>query len=61
MRVRFLGDGDVDEDGVGKPCVVFGHTFPVGEWVEVPDALTKLAHNPMFEKAQPGRPKKSDD
>jgi hypothetical protein len=53
MRVRFLGDGDLNEDGAGKPCVVFGQSFPVGEWVETRNA--KLADNPMFEAEPPKR------
>lgn len=52
MRVRFLGDGEMDGDGAGKPCVVFGQVFPVGEWVETQNP--KLASNPMFEVEAPG-------
>lgn len=43
MRVRYIGDGADTE------CVVFGHSFPEGEWVEVPASLRKLTTNPMFE------------
>lgn len=53
MRVRFLGDGDLDEDGVGKPCAVFGQTFPVGEWVETQHP--KLATHPLFDVEPPKR------
>jgi hypothetical protein len=44
MRVRFIGSDEPGEDAV---CVVFGMTFPRGEWVEVDNA--KLAANPAFE------------
>lgn len=45
-RVRYLGDGDVDDNGVPKPCLAFGLEFPVDVWVET-DA--PLSGNPMFE------------
>lgn len=53
MRVRFKGDGALDGEGRPVPCVVFGHVFPVGEWIEHDEP--RLARNPMFETegAQP--------
>jgi hypothetical protein len=51
MLARYLGDGDVDEFGIPKPCHVFGLDFPVDEWVMVENPLHagKLAANPLFE------------
>lgn len=43
MKVRFIGSNDPTEDSV---CIVFGQTFPRGEWVETANA--KLAGNPAF-------------
>lgn len=41
-------------DGAGKPtpCVVYGQTFPVGQWKArnlTPAQALKLAGNPMFD------------
>lgn len=44
MKARFRG-----EDGGDRECVVFGQTFPEGEWVEVEKPTKKLVGNPMFE------------
>lgn len=52
MRLRFKGDGAVDDAGNEKPCVVFGHTFVPGEWESpdlLPAQLAKLAGNPAFD------------
>ncbi len=46
MRVRFTGDGDPNN----AVCVVFGLSFPVGQWVAVPaPVFKKLDGNPTFD------------
>lgn len=52
MRFLYKGDGSRDGEGEENPCAVFGHTFPIGEWVSVELPIgqaQKLAGNPMFE------------
>lgn len=45
MRVRFIEDASPDD-----ACVVFGLTFPVNQWVEVPASVfNRLSRNPAFE------------
>lgn len=41
MRVRFKGPED--------ECVVFGQTFPRGEWVAVAGEAKRLVGNPTFD------------
>ena len=50
MRVRFIGSGEPGENAV---CVVFGTSFPVGQWVPVSAEIYKrLSGNWTFERDQ---------
>ena len=50
MKVRYIGTGDPSDDRV---CVVFGHTFEQGEWVDLEEVPAKLVGNPTFEVGDP--------
>ncbi len=48
MRVRFIGSGEPDENRV---CEIFGLSFPIDEWVEVPEEVhDRLFGNWTFER-----------
>jgi hypothetical protein len=51
VRLKYLGDG------AGAPCVVFGLSFPPGEWVSVEKPPAKLLANPLFAVEKPVAPK----
>lgn len=46
MRIRYVGSGDPSDN---TECEAFGHTFVLGEWVEMGNLPLRLLGNPTFE------------